>query len=250
MRSLYSPRVLTRPRLIGAGALLFSLCLAATLRTPPAGADAPSLSTLPQAADAPQLSTPLQVADALDRIVQPRFQRNAGQFGADRVVSELDGHPRVDEIDAETKSERRRFQTLRAAERSYVIGILHVAHKPGSHIDTHDHGTMDGDFTPTADSLVSVNSTITRATKSYDWAAAHLTKVVTPCLPAVKRGRPVNVEYGGWLVALRPVRAEHASCIGCHVGAHRGDTLGVMIYAVNKAKSDRPLTTTWGNQGA
>ncbi|MEO7717657.1 MAG: hypothetical protein ABIY70_15775 [Capsulimonas sp.] len=235
MRSSFSPHVLSRRHYFSAGAVLFTVCLAITVRTAPV-----------EAAGAPaSLSTPLQVANALDKIVQPRFQVDAGQFGEDRIISELDGHPRIDEIDAETKSERRRFRSLRAAGRSYVIGMIHIAHKPGSHIHTHDHGPMDKDFVPSADSLVSVNSTEKRAEKSYDWATTHLTKVVTPYLAAVKRGRPANVEYGGWLVALRPVRAEHDTCITCHVGAHRGDTLGVMTYAINKTKSDRPITAVW-----
>ncbi|BDI30197.1 hypothetical protein CCAX7_22480 [Capsulimonas corticalis] len=227
MRSLYSPRVFTRSRVIGAGAVIFTVCLAATLRTPPAGADAPTLST------------PLQVADALDKIVQPRFQRNAGQFGPDRIVMLPSGHTSIDEIDGETPSERRKFLKLREARRSYVVGILHVVHKPGSHLDTHDASHVEIDPKPSTDVLFAVNSTYERVDHSINWAEQHLTRVLTPYAPVVKRGKVINVDYGGWFVALRPIRAEHSACISCHVGSHRGDTLGVMIYAVNKSRGAR-----------
>jgi len=38
-----------------------------------------------------------------------------------------------------------------------------------------------------------------------------------------------------WLVVMRPIRATKPSCLGCHAGAKPGDTLGAMVYTVQKS---------------
>ena len=77
-------------------------------------------------------------------------------------------------------------------------------------------------------------------TATIDWADKNLTRVVLPSLPALRRGQGQTVDYQNWLVVMRPVRATHASCLGCHARrAKRGDTLGVMVYAVDKNRQDR-----------
>ena len=70
--------------------------------------------------------------------------------------------------------------------------------------------------------------------KLYQWGSDNLGKVTLPLLPLLRKGEREDVNFGNWLVALRPVRAEQDSCLGCHAGAKRGDTLGVMVYAVDK----------------
>ncbi len=59
-------------------------------------------------------------------------------------------------------------------------------------------------------------------------------RLVLPHLAALKHGHPAEAEYENWVIVMRPVRALHQSCINCHAGARRGDTLGVMVYAVDK----------------
>ena len=48
-------------------------------------------------------------------------------------------------------------------------------------------------------------------------------------------------DLGNWRLVLRPVLASRDSCLGCHAGAKRGDTLGVMVYAVDKAVLHAPI---------
>ncbi len=67
---------------------------------------------------------------------------------------------------------------------------------------------------------------------------AELQKIAVEAVPKMKQGRPVDLKYKDWMVALRPVRAEKASCIACHTGAKINDTLGVMVYVISNKRND------------
>ena len=213
-RSLLAPSVALAA---GIAPLLLALALPAASRENPAGLD-----------------TPQQVADTLDSIVQPRFQLNAGRFGVDRVVH-LEGHSPVGWIDPSSHSEAQQFAVVNASHRSYVIAFLHCVHKPGAHVDprTPAEPLVNG-FKPYTSALVALGATQAGAQNDYDWADKVLTPVVLPYLGHLKQGQPAEVEYENWVVVMRPVRALHQACIDCHAGAKRGDTLGVMVYAVDK----------------
>lgn len=185
------------------------------------------------AAPTPDAATPQQVAETLDSIVQPRFQKNAGRFGADRVFA-LDGHGNVHWVDADSRSERRRFAAVKASHRPYIIAFLHCRHKPGAHIDP---ATKPEPFdlpVPSVNSLTAVGATQVGADRMYNWADNSLLSVVRPHLASLKHGQGASAQYESWVVVMRPVRALHESCLTCHAGAKRGDTLGVMVYAVDK----------------
>ena len=178
-------------------------------------------------------ASPLQVADALDSIVQPRFQQNAGRFGVDRVFA-LDGHGSVHWVESDSRAERRRFALVKTSHRPYVIAFLHTAHKPGAHIDPATKPQESDMPVPSINSLTAVGASQVGADRMYDWANAHLKPVVTAHMATLKQGLPAQADYQNWVVVMRPVRALHQGCITCHVGAKRGDTLGVMVYAVDK----------------
>ncbi len=216
--STHAPRYPVRQSaiLIAGTALLAASLLAASLATP-----------------APSAETPQQVASTLDSIVQPRFQQNAGRFGADRVFA-LDGHGNVHWVEADSRAERRRFSAVKASHRPYIIAFLHCRHKPGAHIDPPTKPEPLDLAKPTVDALTAVGKTQIGADRMYDWANKSLNFVVLPHLSALKHGQPVQAEYENWVVVMRPVRAQHQSCINCHAGARRGDTLGVMVYVVDK----------------
>ncbi len=185
-------------------------------------------------AQASSAQTPQQVADTLDAVVQPRFQQSAGRFGVDRVVH-LEGHERVSWIDPSSRTEARQFAAIRASHRSYVLAFLHCRHKPGAHVDPPTPAApLEPDFTPSVSTLLTVGGTQAGAYRTFHWANRALEPLVLPYLDPLKHGHPVQADYENWTVVMRPVRALHASCLGCHAGAQRGDTLGVMVYAVDK----------------
>ncbi len=175
--------------------------------------------------------TPQQVADTLDSIVQPRFQQNAGRFGVDRIA--FAGHDNVYGLTSQTSAERRKFRQVNAAHRPYVIAFLHCAHKPGEDLITHTRDKQ-GTFTPSLQTLAAVTATEPGTEKLMAWSDATLSKAVLPSLPVLRQGVGVDRDFGNWQVVLRPVRALRSSCLACHAGVKRGDTLGVMVYAVDK----------------
>ena len=207
--------------------LAFAL-FAATLLAAAFAQSSPELAVHPHSA-----SSPLQVAETLDSIVQPRFQQNAGRFGVDRVFA-LDGHGNVHWVESDSRAERARFASVKASHRPYVIAFLHTAHKPGAHIDPATKPQESDMPVPAINSLTAVGASQVGADRMYDWANAHLKPVVTAHMMTLKQGLPAQADYQNWVVVMRPVRALHQGCITCHAGAKRGDTLGVMVYAVDK----------------
>lgn len=200
-----------------------------------------ALLTLAAAQDAapPPASQPTDafaVASRIDAVIQPRFQTNAGQFGEDRVESSVDGHPTFDMIDKETVHEQAELMPVLASQRPFVIALLHCAHKPGSHIDTHDRDTTDEDDSPYVRPLVSAGFSNLNASSNFDWANNNLSKAVLPYVKSVKHGESAIIANGHWLIVIRPIKAEHESCVSCHAGAKAGETLGAMVYAVRQTQ--------------
>lgn len=200
-----------------------------------------------------------QVADALDKIVQPRFQDvTAGQFGMGRLIPVVRGHQGVGFLGnfrASTPAEAALLASADAPRRPYLMGFLHCAHVPGKAVDAPPVLTAPGlpfegapnplppslpkpylaallfrTFAPAPDR----NDIVAR--KEADAAAeakyALIQKTATEALPALLQGKAQEKTAQGWLVVMRPVRASQDSCLSCHTGAKRGDTLGVMVYAV------------------
>lgn len=61
-----------------------------------------------------------------------------------------------------------------------------------------------------------------------------INKTCVQASPRLLRGQAVQADRGKWVIWMSPVRAEQETCLSCHTGAKRGDTLGVMAYAVSK----------------
>ena len=221
-----------------------TVILAATLLAAAFAQSAPEPTVRPHSA-----ATPQQVAETLDSIVQPRFQQNAGRFGPDRVVH-IEGHGRVEWINPHNHFETRQIAAVKASRRSYVIAFLQCRHKPGAHIDPPTPAEpLQDNFKPSAYTLVATGATQAGAQNTFEWANKALTPVVLPHLKVLKKGHSVQAEYENWVVTMRPVRALHQSCITCHVGAKRGDTLGVMVYAVDKNAKIQGRSFDWSGGG-
>ncbi len=224
------PRLLPCLLALAAGSLPLALAL--------------SSSGLPAPPPATSAETPQQVADTLDSIVQPRFRQNAGRFGVDRIA--FAGHDNIYGLSGVTASEKRLFRRVNAAHRPYVIAFLHCAHKPG-HDLLAKTGPLEEAPTPSLQTLAAATATDTGSQKLWDWSDSHLEKAVLPDLPTLRRGTGMDRDLGNWRLVLRPVLASRDSCLGCHAGAKRGDTLGVMVYAVDKAAIHAPIHSF--NQG-
>lgn len=197
-----------------------------------------SLHGQPPPSTSASAETPQQVADTLDGIVQPRFQQNAGRFGVDRIT--FDGHDNIYALAGVTASEKRRFRRVNAAHRSYIIAFLHCAHKPGRDLLSNTRGS-GGAVKPYLETLAVATATGNGNHELWDWSRTHLKKAVLPDLAVLRRGTGLDRDLGNWRLVLRPVRASRDSCLGCHAGARRGDTLGVMVYAVDKAVIRTPV---------
>jgi hypothetical protein len=215
-------RTLSLATVAGSAPLLLALSLQGRPALPP-----------PTSAETPQ-----QVADTLDSIVQPRFQQNAGRFGVDRIA--FAGHDNIYGLSGVTASEKRRFRRVNAAHRPYVIAFLHCAHKPGRDLLSKTRDKEEAPI-PSLQTLAAATATDTGSQKLWDWSDTHLEKAVLPDLPVLRQGTGMDRDLGNWRLVLRPVRASRDSCLGCHAGARRGDTLGVMVYAVDKAVLHAPI---------
>lgn len=183
--------------------------------------------------------TPRQVADALDKIVQPRFQDvTAGAFGMMRLVPVASGHQAVgfyDDFRTSTPAEAALLAAADAPRHPYVMAFLHCAHVPGRP-GTPPVGLPRSWLSRITSRAFALPLSPEHVQAGMERDSALIQKTATDALPALRKGKPQEKAAGEWLVVMRPVRASTDTCLGCHVGAQRGDTLGVMVYAVrNKA---------------
>jgi hypothetical protein len=209
-----------------------------------------------------------KVADLLDRIIQPRFQDTTGAvFGMDRVNQTIIGHQSIVIVDSPGVPTFRSIDPADAAlikeansyRRRYLIGFLHMAHVPGTPTDITPPRLQkyERQWSPTWEFLTPLavqNNEVfpmlsdLRNVPDFDqmeitlqrrqqWKdnvrlARRWENTALAQLPRLRRGESVSLAVGDWRLFLRPVRADQAACLNCHTGAKRGDTLGVMLYAV------------------
>ncbi len=181
------------------------------------------------------------MADLIDSVIQPRFLKEAGTFGLRRLVT-VNGHEPVI-FTAEDKAEKKLLEQVEAAKRDYFVSFLHVAHKPGKYVRPQPPGPAPTTKTevkphlspiPTArDSRRAEGERLT----PQQWAG--LLQVAVEALPKLREGKDSSASFEKWAVTLRPVLAKK-SCLDCHEGAKAGDTLGAMVYAVEKNATTEP----------
>lgn len=207
---------------------------------------------------------PHTVARALDAIVQPRFlDDRAGVFGTGRLVSPVRGHVGAAAFEMKSPGETRLWEAANRAKIAYVMGFYHCAHVPGRFTDqqpppdllsTGFSTSFSGPdpFHPAIYSFSRLftmypvtNTTVSAAVweqrglqeraqdKSFQTAALKT-------LPALMKGKGQETTQGDFLVVMRPVLAAKNSCLSCHVGAKKNDTLGVMVYAVRTTPAKLP----------
>ena len=254
------------------GTLLLGASLLGTSRplpkSGPDGAAARDGSAVP----APKLPvahaahTPQEVADRLDDLLQPRFQERAEFFGLSRIYVPLDAHQyTVHEADkiyrqplynliGRSPEEKSLLTAANAANREYVVGFLHSANTLGDpplkknarkHLPAPAHPLPAPDAMPEAyfEPLV-IHGAENQGEKMKDrdhlaqWQIANMKAVneaVKKAAARARKGEKMEVQAGEWVLLLRPVKAAQDSCLACHGRAKKGDTLGVMAYAIRSA---------------
>lgn len=257
MQSLSSSRKWTASVAIASTLALLATALTATVSQPSSKAELP-----PKALD------PLKVAQALDKVIQPRFQdAQAGHFGMSRLVS-LDGHGRVTGwLSTDIPREKQIMDDVNATHMDFVISFFHCAHVPGKSLDPPTPGDRlqqqelnlsNGALHPSITGLTYYHwqpmvKTASGSYERYDPAHSNgkpeilsgwllpdlalddmMKNAAVQASPCLLRGQAVQADRGKWIIWMSPVRAEQETCLSCHTGAKRGDTLGVMAYAVSK----------------
>jgi len=198
-----------------------------------------------------------QAARDLDAIMQPRFQDDrAGVFGTGRLVPTVRGHIAVNYFQPVTPLEKQLWAQVTGSHPPFWVGFLHCAHVPGKFVDAPTFVkappttiTSPLRFTPglakpyisdLIDQSVALEPDWWKDSKrraqiqaQSEARQALFQQAATDALPELRLGQGQEKVTENWLVVMRPVRASKDSCLTCHVGAKRGDTLGVMVYAVS-----------------
>lgn len=203
--------------------------------------------------------TPLKIAEKLDALVQPRFQEASGLFGLDRIPPAISGHDKVRRAESDPNAGiQADLKAIADSRRDYVMGFLHIAHKPGMPATDPAGDRPTAANSPGAKKirapfkpylkLMFVFDTLHHAPQAayrprnveglmdqkVMQIQSRLESVALKAAPQVASGKKLNLADERWQIYLRPVMATQASCIGCHKEAKIGDTLGVMVYAVSK----------------
>ena len=194
--------------------------------------------------------TPIRIAELLDQVVQEKFQEEAGVFGLSRLPF-IDGHNRVYGLTADRKDTDPRLEKANAYNYPYHIRFLRLAHVPGKYVKSippRMSGREPTQYPPTLVTVGTFDQGRWRAGSvppGFGLSAKDepLLRLALSQLPRMKKGLGATAEFESWYVAMRPVRALKPSCIGCHQGAKRGETLGAMLYFVapkptNLSKAD------------
>jgi len=181
---------------------------------------------------------PEQVTELLDALIQPRFQKDGGVFGMRRVVKSP-GHEEVGALTDLSASDKKQLARIQELKRDYRVSLLRLKHPPGK------YRKGQSPLWPSFTSEIKGNPTKAKPEPGptlfpmigpeFDegfYAGLHTAAVEV--LPQMRREGTAAATTGSWLVTLRPVRATQQSCVGCHRGAKLGDTLGVLVYAVNQ----------------
>lgn len=192
--------------------------------------------------------TPLKVAETLDCLLQPKFQTFDGRFGVSERTEELcmDDYFQT-RLRIETAQDRKYHALAEAAHRDYFVMFLHCAQKPAAkYRDKADRRDRlqstkevalplpDGPSLDVIDAKRGAPATRERLRNLLYAQGKQWQKACVSELPRLRRGERVNADSGDWLLAMRPVRAVKRECLGCHTSAKKGDTLGVMVYAVSR----------------
>ncbi len=205
-----------------------------------------------------KIKTGIQIADALDSMIQPRFQKNAGMFGESRIG--INGHMNIEDFLSQDPGDKKIVNSIVAGNRVFTTGFFHCVKKPGTR------------YIPNKDNPESLQKPTTKfgkptyymfelvGSKAYtnggdgvpesqaaNWDKRHHAEVLKACLADEKyllKGIKRQRKLSDSTVYMRPILASKAECVGCHAGARLKDTLGVMVYTVRDKPRSMQLETS------
>jgi hypothetical protein len=185
---------------------------------------------------------PDRITELLDALIQPRFQKDGGVFGMRRVVRSP-GHEEVGALTDLSAWDKKQLAQLRALKHTYRVGMLRVKHPPGHYRkgqgpilgaqEASDPASPRGVHLPAFYPMI--------GPEFADPDNSPISKTALAALPEMERKGTASGVTGRWKVTLRPVRATKQACVGCHRGSRLGETLGVLVYAVDTRSEQPPL---------
>lgn len=200
---------------------------------------------------APSVSSPaLKIAYLLDSIAQSRFQDTSMEvFGRSRMMvspSYPKGqHNTRDSFAPRNDDEDQTLRTADALSRDYIVDFFHCAPVPPVPLPFHQSASA-ALVSPELPSEAPLYSTtrlfvhirpLPSALPMLTSLHSRLRSEAVAALPKLRAGKEVKITSADWTVLLRPVLAAQSSCLSCHTTAKKGDTLGVMVYAVRSTPS-------------
>lgn len=201
---------------------------------------------------APSVSPPaLKVAHLLDSIAQSRFQdTNMEVFGRSRMVlppSYPKGeHNTSDSFAPQNDEEDQTLRTADALNRDYIVDFFHCAPVPPVPLPFHQSASA-ALVSPELPSEAPLYSTtrlfvhirpLPAAPPALTALHSRLRSDAVASLPKLRAGKEVQTISADWTVLMRPILAAQSSCLSCHSTAKKGDTLGVMVYAVRNTPTN------------
>jgi hypothetical protein len=183
-----------------------------------------------------------------------------GRYGEVLASTFLIRSVRRNENAAKRAGEQRLLDDARRVGNDFIIGFLHIGHTPGQYKAPPGFaptpvrrveerlsllGVRDDDtqfFFRRSDTAAQfakrpVSGPIAQDRRMQDAIknaslVARWERAAKDALPRLRQGQAIDTPVGNYVLALRPVRAEQEACLGCHVGAKKNETLGVLVYAV------------------
>ena len=185
--------------------------------------------------------------DRLDRVVEARFQaQDSGKFGMVRMIEDgVIGHRSEDYLlSDESPAEHAALSPIWKSPNKLIVAIMHLRHRPGR-LEGKKPPESWADPKPSAQLMEVSGTTDEDASATYDWAYNNINKASLWAADSAKRGQAVYGTYGKYSVAIRPIRATHDSCLGCHVGTKKNAVVGAMIYMFAPTQNGKLATETW-----
>lgn len=211
---------------------------------------------MPQGGDKAELRQARSTVEFLDSVLRPRFKDEKGRFGVSRFETP-NGHSNVTAF-GRSPEEKTRLDELQAKGPSFLVYFLRVNHPAGERPE----GSASSDFpkgttAPREGDLVSLThgggryarvrpaidaqpdaAEIKERRERLEREIAELKPSIQRTIPTLKRGRKVEQETVNWFVTISPIGADDATCLACHRGAKKGETLGALIYLVHRKPAD------------